>query len=117
LLDKPNRTEFLCYVLGGILKAITGNQSSPKCGDFGGLVLPCPRILWDYHSRDSWAHRLDQFKTEGFSERSLTVDDLKSVIISDSVVDEMLVDAMARWCREIDEFGNLVWIGISLMYM
>ena len=78
-------------------------------------MLPCPRLLWDYRSRDSWAHRLDQFKAEGSSERSLTVDDLKNVIRSDGVVDEMLVDAMARWCGETDEFGSLVWMGASLM--
>lgn len=75
--------------------------------------MPGPRLLWDYNSSESWAHRLEKLKVQGFSERLLTLEDLEICgkgRATGKEIDKGLVDAMARWCEGVDEFGSLLWM-------
>ena len=64
-------------------------------------------MLWDYHTHESWAHRLDRFKSRAGlgKEKVLVVGDLDK-----ATGDAAVREAVATWCEEVDDLGMLVWM-------
>lgn len=105
------RTMCLLYVFENIIDERIGSHDPVGCGGFEPVPLPSPRSLWDYNCSEAWAHRLARFKADGLQERLLTIQDLKhsgSDDAADWEVDGQTVEAMAKWCGGVDEFGALL---------
>lgn len=107
-----NRTFYLAYILERLLVVMVGGQPAADCAGFDEVPLPCPRLLWDYHSSEAWAYRLDRCMQEGLSTRKLTICHVQTVGGSGvgRRVDEQLVRDMASWCEGADELGTLLWM-------
>lgn len=106
----------LYYILESPLEAIIGRQEIPHCKGYAWIPLPGPRALWNYDTSESWAHRMDRLRSEKLEEKVLTIGDLEKSKTGRVEVEnvESRPMEMARWCKEIDEFGALVWM-VSLL--
>ena len=93
-----------------------GRYDIAECGDYYAQTpLPCSRTLWDYNTTESWANRLDRFKSKELRDKVFTIGDLEGFDGANiSGTDEELLMGLARWCEGIDEFGTLVWMVSSL---
>lgn len=103
------RTIHTFYMLDTLLlETIVGTRSTVGCGGFDFVPLPAARVLWDYHTTESWASRFARWKSHRLDTAELNIGNLR--MSGQGGADE----AIASWCEDADEFGGLLWMCTSL---
>jgi hypothetical protein len=94
------------YIIGAILDSVVGRPNVEYCTGLSYSPLPAPRDLWDWESRETWAHRYKTFIDSGKGKVVLTISNLRKS--SDGNADEELLNALAKWTEGMDAFGTMV---------
>ncbi|RYP48896.1 hypothetical protein DL768_005258 [Monosporascus sp. mg162] len=97
--------------------------SDPSCagdGNFKDLPAPSSRDLWDPDMKENWTSRLQRYLAGRKPARVLTLGDIRAASCGvdpsqrRTEKDAALVRDVARWCEDLDEFGTLLWMAVSL---
>jgi hypothetical protein len=111
------RTIYLVFLIELLYEAYLGDIAKRECTGLVSSPLPCVRDLWDSETDESWPRRLQRsFTGRTASGRVLTVGDLRRSCVAEeqSASGESMGVELAKWSQNLDEFGTLVWMCVSL---
>ncbi|KAI1426484.1 hypothetical protein F5Y12DRAFT_713214 [Xylaria sp. FL1777] len=111
------RTISLLYVIRIVLGIQIGNPG--RCCAILATPLPAGRALWDQDATETWAIRLDRYKSRIVSHKVLTIDDLlcysgTGQAGKNGEENTLIQKDLVTWCESLDEFGTLVWMASLL---
>ncbi|KAI0099013.1 hypothetical protein GGR51DRAFT_536504 [Nemania sp. FL0031] len=116
--ESVRRTVNLFYVIRIVLVFQIGTKQ-PNCCAIRSTPLPSGRDLWDPEATETWAIRLNRYKSRLMRNRSLTISDLLSSLGSGQsgkkdVADALVQKDLVTWCENLDDLGTLVWMACLL---
>ncbi|KAI0404389.1 hypothetical protein F4802DRAFT_226715 [Xylaria palmicola] len=114
--ESIRRTISLFYVIKIVLMIQIGTPTQYNSCTVRSTPLPCGRDLWDPEATDSWAVRLQRYKSLQLSHRGLIINDLHrgEKPGKKDPADALLQQDLAIWCEMLDDLGTLVWMASLL---
>lgn len=81
------------------------------CSGQSSVPLPCSKELWEAKSAPAWRAKYSVYLETRKRDACLTYGDLKGLRQSQGRVadDSKLDNDLGEWCRNLDEFGTLVF--------
>ncbi|RYP68397.1 hypothetical protein DL771_006661 [Monosporascus sp. 5C6A] len=119
-LHLSSRTLALLFMIELLFEVFLGDASCTNEGNFKDVPVPSSRDLWDPDMKENWASRLQRYLAGRNPGRVLTMGDVRAascgVDSSQQRIgkDPALVRDVARWCENVDPFGTLMWMAVSL---
>ncbi|KAI1122444.1 hypothetical protein F5Y10DRAFT_75414 [Nemania abortiva] len=118
IYESIRRTVNLFYAIRVVLIIQIGSKQPNYC-TIRSTPLPCERDLWDSEATETWAIRLNKYKSRILLNRTLTINDLLVALGSsepgkEEVTDPLVQRDLATWCENLDDHGTLVWMACLL---
>jgi hypothetical protein len=116
----PDRSAFsFIFVLDILLGTVVGRRKKTVCMGMANAPLPCPRDLWDYESKFSWAYRRQEYVRSRTGQDVLRIRDLQNACNSCTNLDipsrdNQTFGRVANWCGSLDNLGTLVYMAALL---
>ncbi|KAJ8125723.1 hypothetical protein O1611_g7915 [Lasiodiplodia mahajangana] len=116
--ESIRRTVNLFYVTRIVLVFQIGTKQ-PTCCAIRSTPLPSVRDLWDPEATETWAIRLNRYKSRVMRNRALTITDLLDSLGSgqsgkNALADPLIQKDLVTWCESLDDLGTLVWMACLL---
>ncbi|RYP17171.1 hypothetical protein DL766_008956 [Monosporascus sp. MC13-8B] len=119
-LHLSRRSMALLFIIELLFEVFLGDQSCVEGGNFKDVPVPSSRDLWDPDMKENWTSRLQRYLAGRKPDRVLTLGDIRAATCGvdpsqqGMEKDAALVRDVARWCENLDEFGTLLWMAVSL---
>ncbi|KAI0437427.1 hypothetical protein F4803DRAFT_150838 [Xylaria telfairii] len=117
--ESVRRTMNLFYIIRVVLIIRTRTPKRAGCSSIRETPLPCGRELWEPEATETFAIRLDRYKSRLVSNRVLVIGDLYKALGPEQSGKNDTTDSRVRkdlvtWCESLDELGTLVWMASLL---
>lgn len=114
------RTINLFYIIKIVLIIRTRTPKRAGCSSsIRETPLPCGRELWEPEATETFAIRLNRYKSRLVSNRVLVIGDLYKALNpgqlgKNDTTDSLVQKDLVTWCESLDDLGTLVWMASVL---
>jgi hypothetical protein len=113
------RTDCFMFVVETLLDVIIGSnwRLDHRLSVYYHMPVPCSRDLWETNSTEAWTTRYRGSWSHGKDDDILTIGDVCSVLVptpGQAGQERSAVSKTTAWCQGLDQYGQMVWMAISI---